>query len=160
TGGRVRIRRGRACRGPSAGRESGRVSTASSTRVLVVDDVKSDVDVLVLALRDEHRISVALDGASALEIARRLRPDLILLDVGLPGMDGYEVCRRLAEDDATRGIPVILQTSRTAVEDQARGLGLGAVDYITKPLNANLLQARVRNHIELKRYRDRLERLV
>ncbi len=132
----------------------------STYRVLIVDDVKADVDVLVQSLRDEYKLSVALDGESALEIARRVKPDLILLDVQMSGMDGYEVCRRLAASEVTRGIPVILQTSLTDAEDEAQGLALGAVDYVTKPFNPTLLRARVRNHIELKRHRDDLERLV
>ncbi len=99
----------------------------STYRVLIVDDVKADVDVLVQSLRDEYKLSVALDGESALEIARRVKPDLILLDVQMSGMDGYEVCRRLAASEVTRGIPVILQTSLTDAEDEAQGLALGEV---------------------------------
>ena len=132
----------------------------SESRVLIVDDVKANVDVLVQALQNEYRLSVALDGEHALAIARKTKPDLILLDVSMPGMDGYEVCRRLMLDERTRDIPVILQTALSDAEDEARGLALGAVDYITKPFIPELLRARVRNHLELKRHRDDLERLV
>jgi putative two-component system response regulator len=132
----------------------------SESRVLIVDDVKANVDVLVQALQNDYKLSVALDGASALATARKARPDLILLDVSMPGMDGYEVCRRLMADESTREIPVILQTSLVDAEDEAKGLALGAVDYITKPFNPDLLRARVRTHIELKRHRDDLEHLV
>jgi putative two-component system response regulator len=132
----------------------------SESRVLIVDDVKANVDVLVQALRHDYKLSVALDGESALAIARKAKPDLILLDVSMPDMDGYQVCRRLMSDEAMRDIPVILQTALSDAEDEAWGLALGAVDYITKPFNAELLRARVRNHIELKRHRDDLERLV
>lgn len=132
----------------------------SESRVLIVDDVKANVDVLVQALRNDYELYVAMDGESALAIARKAKPDLILLDVSMPGMDGYEVCRRLMSDEGTRNIPVILQTSLSDAEDEARGLALGAVDYITKPFNPNLLRARVRNYIELKRHGDDLECLV
>lgn len=132
----------------------------SDCRVLIVDDVKVNVDVLVQALRSDFKLSVAMDGENALAIARKTKPDLILLDVSMPGMDGYEVCRRLMSDEATRHIPVILQTSLSDAQDEAKGLALGAVDYITKPFNTELLRARVRNHLELKRHRDDLERLV
>jgi len=132
----------------------------AESRVLIVDDLKANVDVLVEVLRNDYSLSVAMDGESALAIARKAKPDLILLDVSMPGMDGYEVCRRLTSDPSTRNIPVILQTSLSDVEDEARGLALGAVDYITKPFHPELLRARVRNHIELKRHRDDLECLV
>lgn len=131
-----------------------------AARVLIVDDVKANVDLLVEALRHEYRLSVALDGESALVVARKANPDLILLDITMPGIDGYEVCRRLAADQRTRDIPVILQTALGDAEDEAKGLALGAVDYITKPLNMDLLRARVRNHLDLKRHRDNLARLV
>jgi putative two-component system response regulator len=129
-------------------------------RILIVDDVKANVDLLVEVLRSDYKLSVAMNGESALAVARKTRPDLILLDVSMPGMDGYEVCRRLAEEEGTRGIPVILQTALSDAADEARGLALGAVDYITKPFNTDLLKARVRNHLELKRHRDDLEALV
>ena len=132
----------------------------SESRILIVDDVKANVDLLVQVLRHNYKLSVAMDGDSALAIARKARPDLILLDVSMPGMDGYEVCRILMADESTRDIPVILQTALADAEDEAKGLALGAVDYITKPFHPELLRARVRNHIELKRHRDDLERLV
>ena len=130
------------------------VKSRAECRILIVDDVKANVDLLVELLRHDYKLSVAMNGESALAIARKTRPDLILLDVSMPGMDGYEVCRRLAADGETRGIPVILQTSLSDAEDEAKGLALGAVDYITKPFNPELLRARVRNHLELKRHRD------
>jgi putative two-component system response regulator len=136
------------------------VKSRAECRILIVDDVKANVDLLVELLRNDYKLSVAMNGETALAIARKTRPDLILLDVSMPGMDGYEVCRRLAADEETRGIPVILQTSRTDAEDEARGLALGAVDYIIKPFHPELLRARVRNHLELKRHRDDLEALV
>ena len=136
------------------------MKSAAECRILIVDDVKANVDLLVELLRSDYKLSVAMNGESALTVARKTRPDLILLDVSMPGMDGYEVCRRLAADGETRGIPVILQTSLSDAEDEAKGLALGAVDYVTKPFNTALLKARVRNHLELKRHRDELEALV
>ncbi len=136
------------------------MKSRAECRILIVDDVKANVDLLVELLRDDYKLSVAMNGETALAIARKTRPDLILLDVSMPGLDGYEVCRRLAADGETCGIPIILQTSLSDAEDEARGLALGAVDYVTKPFNPALLKARVRNHLELKRHRDSLEALV
>src|SRR5207247_439865 len=135
------------------------VSGNSGSRVLIVDDAKASIDLLVHALREDYLISIALDGENALQIARKAKPDLILLDINLPGMSGRDVCKRLATDEATSNIPVIIQTDMTGTQDEVSGLGLGAVDYITKPYNIDLLRIRVRNHIELKRHRDDLERL-
>jgi putative two-component system response regulator len=103
---------------------------------------------------------IAKNGRAALEIMRKARPDLVLLDIMMPEMDGYEVCRRLKSAEETCHIPVIFLTAMTDAEDEAKGLALGAVDYITKPINPELVRARVRNHLELKRHRDHLEQLV
>ncbi|MFC1866695.1 two-component system response regulator [Thermodesulfobacteriota bacterium] len=128
--------------------------------VLVVDDTETNIDILVETLGDDYDISVAMDGESALEdIADRV-PDLILLDIMMPGMDGYEVCERLKSDDATKNIPVIFLTAMTEEQDEAKGLALGAVDYVTKPFSPELVKSRVRNQLELKRHRDHLEELV
>ena len=102
----------------------------------------------------------ATNGKEALRIAGSDRPpDLILLDVMMPQLDGYEICRRLKSEESTQNIPVIFVTVRDAVEDEARGLELGAIDYVTKPFNMPIVRARVRNHIELKRRGDDLEAL-
>ena len=101
-----------------------------------------------------------MDGETALEDINENPPDLILLDIMMPGMDGYEVCRRLKADPETESLPVIFLTALTDAQEEARGLELGAVDYITKPFNPALVKARVRNHLELKRHRDHLEELV
>ena len=87
-------------------------------------------------------------------------PDLVLLDVMMPGMDGYEVCRRLKENPATRGIPVIFVTAMTEVEDETRGLELGGVDYITKPISAPIVKARVRTHLALYHQAREMERMI
>ena len=129
--------------------------------ILLVDDNTTNLQVLREALDGQgYKLLVAKSGQRALAIAHKAMPDLILLDIMMPGMDGYQVCAKLKEEEKTAGIPVIFITAMTAEEDEARGLALGAVDYITKPINPELVRARVQNHLELKRHRDRLEELV
>lgn len=132
--------------------------------VLIVDDTETNIDILLEALSDEFEMSVALDGETALELVKDVIPDLILLDVMMPGMDGYEVCKKLKDDRSTKDIPVIFLTAMTETEDEAKGLALGALDYITKPFNPELVKARVRNQLALRKYqlklidqRDRIE---
>ncbi len=132
----------------------------SNMRIVVVDDVETNVDILVDTLGDDYRVSVAMDGISALEYIRETLPDLILLDIMMPGIDGYEVCRRLKLDKATWDIPIIFLTALTEEKNEAKGLGLGAVDYITKPFSPELVKSRVHNHLELKLHRDHLEEMV
>lgn len=130
-------------------------------RVLIVDDVLEHLQVLTEILRDEFAVMVAKDGSKALSLAVAApRPDIILLDVMMPGMDGYEVCLWLKADPRTANIPVLFVTSLADDEDEARGLALGAVDYITKPFHPGLVKMRVRNQLELKRHRDDLDKLV
>jgi putative two-component system response regulator len=130
-------------------------------RILIVDDTPVNIHVLMEALKDDYAIIAAKEGEKALRLAAtEPAPDIVLLDVMMPGMDGYEVCCRLKENHATRDIPVIFITALTDEDDEARGLSLGAVDYITKPFHPALVRMRVRNQMELKRYRDRLEMLV
>ncbi len=126
--------------------------------VLIVDDVPANIRVIVEYLRDGHDLHVATSGADALDLAARLGPDIILLDVVMPDMDGYAVCRRLKADPGTRGIPVIFVTACHAPEDEARGLSLGAVDYIVKPVSRAVVRARVKNHLELRAARESLAR--
>ncbi|MBW7903472.1 MAG: two-component system response regulator [Rhodocyclaceae bacterium] len=119
--------------------------------VLIVDDTPDNLALMSSLLGDAYRIKVANGGEKALRIAAGdSAPDLILLDVMMPGMDGHEVCRRLKADPATCEIPVIFLTARSAAEDEAAGLALGAVDYITKPINPSIMLARVRTHLQLK----------
>ncbi len=132
----------------------------SDFTVLVVDDTETNIDILLETLGDDYDVSVAMDGESALESVADDPPDLILLDIMMPGINGYEVCERLKNDEPTRKIPVIFLTAMTEEQDEAKGLALGAVDYVTKPFSPNLVRARVRNQLELKRYRDHLEELV
>lgn len=131
-------------------------SAPSAQRVLIVDDEPANVHSLAAALGEGYDLRFAGDAARALELAASLAFDLILLDVVLPDMDGFEVLRRLKIDEATRGVPVIFVTSLAEVADAERGFALGAVDYVTKPVSVPLVRARVRTHIELKRQRDLL----
>ena len=132
----------------------------SHCSILLVDDTEASLDILVQTLGDDYEIRVAMDGESALERVAEQPPDLILLDIMMPGMDGYEVCRRLQENDRTSRIPVVFLTAMNQDEDAAKGLALGAIDYIGKPFNPELVKARIRNHLLLKHYRDGREPLV
>ncbi len=123
--------------------------------ILVVDDTPANLSLMTGLLRDEYKVKAAIDGEKALRIAQAVPPpDLVLLDIMMPGMDGYEVCRRLKADPATRDIPVIFLTAKSGVEDEKMGLDLGAVDYITKPISPPIVMARVRNHLVLKASAD------
>ncbi len=108
--------------------------------VLVVDDTESNIDIAVEALGEQYEISVALDGESALEIVEEEVPDLILLDIMMPDMDGYEVCKRLKAAEKTRSIPVVFLSAITGEEEKQKGFDLGAVDYLTKPIEPKALQ--------------------
>jgi putative two-component system response regulator len=124
-------------------------------RVLVVDDERFNINVLVELLRTEYRVSVAKNGEQALKRATAdPPPDLILLDIIMPGMDGYEACERLKADERTRDIPVVFVTAMGDVHDETRGLELGAVDYITKPISPPIVRARVKTHLTLKEARE------
>ena len=136
-------------------------SETEEPKILLVDDNTANLQVLRETLDGSgYKLLIAKNGKTALEIARKTRPGLILLDIMMPEMDGYEVCRKLKSDAATLRIPVIFLTAMADAEDEAKGLALGAVDYITKPINPALVRARVANHLELKRYQDHLEHLV
>ncbi|RMG33860.1 MAG: response regulator [Gammaproteobacteria bacterium] len=117
--------------------------------ILVVDDTPENIDVLKGILKDDYGIRAATNGQLALKIIEHHRPDLVLLDVMMPEMDGYEVCRRLKSNPKTADIPVIFVTAKTETEDEQTGFDVGAIDYITKPVNPALVRARVRNHLEL-----------
>ncbi len=128
------------------------------TRVLVIDDTVSIHKLIVARLRPEGlEVTAELDGEAGLERAIRDAPDLILLDIGLPKVDGFEVCRQLKEHAATRNIPIIFLTGETDTESKVRGLDLGAVDYVTKPFDEIELRARVRAALRTKRLQDMLE---
>ena len=130
-------------------------SEARRPLVLVVDDTPDNLMLMAGLLKESYRVKVASGGEKALRIAQTApAPDLILLDIMMPDMDGYAVCRRLKADAATRDIPVVFLTALSEQEDEQAGLELGAVDYITKPISAPILLARVRNHIRLKEAAD------
>jgi len=128
-------------------------------RILIVDDTPANIRILQEILGDKHEILFATSGREALDLIAQRPPDLILLDVMMPGMDGYEVCRKLKANPSTRNIPVIFITALDDEQDETRGLEVGGIDYITKPISPPIVRARVRNHLELKRYRDTLEHL-
>nr|WP_281432211.1 diguanylate cyclase [Desulfatitalea alkaliphila] len=128
--------------------------------ILVVDDQRSNLMVLSKLLKDDYRVLVANNGAKALALSTGDHPPvLVLLDIEMPGIDGYEVCRRLKANEKANAIAVIFVTARDAAEDEEKGLRLGAVDYISKPFHPAIVRARVRNHIELKIKTDLLESL-
>lgn len=121
----------------------------SDCTVLVVDDTEVNVDILMNALGESYDVSVAMDGREAIETVAEEAPDLILLDIMMPEMDGYEVCRRLKADERTAKIPVIFLTALTEIENKTKGFQMGAVDYITKPFEITEVQARVKTHLSL-----------
>ena len=127
--------------------------------ILLVDDAAANLEALNAVLGADYELIFATSGQEAIDLAREQLPDLILLDVMMSGMNGYQVCRKLKDDDQTRGIPVIFVTSMDHEEDEAAGLDAGAIDYLAKPIRASIVKARVRNHLELKRARDLLESL-
>ena len=125
--------------------------------VLIVDSVVSNTQALSSFLKDDYTLKIALDGPSALELAKTNPiPDLILLDVQMPGMNGYEVLRRLKHDENTQSIPVVFATVNDSADDEEKGQLLGAVDYITKPMRSAIVKARVKTHLVLKAQKDEL----
>ena len=131
--------------------------TLSECTILVVDDTPANIDVLVGALGGEVEVAVALDGQSAIELIELNPPDLILLDIMMPEIDGYEVCERLKANPSTEDIPVIFLTALSEIESKTRGFELGAVDYITKPFQVREVRSRVNTHLSLKLAREELE---
>lgn len=131
---------------------------AASGKILVVDDERTNVDVLTRVMtREGYHVVSASSGARALDAVAREQPDIVLMDVNMPGVDGFEVCRRLKREAATRLLPVILITGLTASEDRIRGIDAGADDFLSKPFAIDELRARVRSLMRLRRYTDELE---
>lgn len=129
--------------------------------ILVVDDQPEMVDLVRLALKNEpYTLKIAINGHLALRITELEKIDLILLDIMMPGLSGYDVCRHLKENSATCDIPIIFLTAHQSVDDEAEGFALGAVDYIHKPPHPQLLRARISTQLELKQHRDHLEQQV
>lgn len=134
--------------------------SATQHKILIVDDIPVNVALLAAILSKDHNVLSATSGEMALDMAAREQPDLILLDIMMPGMDGHEVCRRLKSSETTKNIPVIFVTAKSSAEDEAYGFDLGAVDYITKPFHIPVVKARVRNHLSLKVKTDLLEEIA
>lgn len=126
----------------------------SRPTVLVVDDTSSNLSLLNQILKTDYAVKAANNGLKALEIAHQMRPDLILLDVMMPGIDGFEVCRRLKAHPHTRDIPVIFLTAKIEIEDEALGFAVGAADFIHKPISPPIVELRVRNHLQVKLLHD------
>ena len=131
-------------------------SEAKHPRILIVDDAPENIIVIKEALGDDYEYSVAIDGTNALRVINLQVPDIIILDVVMPVMDGYEVCQKLKGNQTTKDIPVVFVTSKNEVQDITKGLELGAVDYITKPIEKSIVSARIKNHLSLKWHRDEL----
>jgi putative two-component system response regulator len=126
--------------------------------ILAVDDTPANLQLIHGLLKNDYQVKIANRGDVALKIAATLPvPDLILLDIMMPEMDGYEVCKRLRADHITAEIPVIFLTAKVEIEDEEKGFEVGAVDYITKPISPPILKARVRTHLMLKGARDYLK---
>ena len=122
--------------------------------VLIVDDTAENLTLMNGLLKDAYRTKIANNGERALKIAAEAPPDLVLLDIMMPGLDGYEVCRRLKADARTKHVPVIFLTAKVEVEDEQKGFDVGAVDYITKPISPPIVLARVQTHLTLKAAAD------
>lgn len=125
-------------------------------RILIVDDERFNINTLHAALKTDYRIMVAMSGEQALSAIERKLPDLILLDINMPGMDGYEVCRRVKQNEDTQHIPVVFISALSDSDNESYGLDLGASDYISKPFNVKVVRARVRTQIRLKQQSDLL----
>ncbi len=126
------------------------MNSLSNCKILLVDDTKTNIDVLIQALKNDYKLGVALNGLKAVEYAQSKLPDLILLDIMMPGMDGFNVCQKLKEDPYTRDIPIIFITAMDSSGHKTKGFEIGAVDYITKPFDTTEVKARVKTHLSLK----------
>jgi phosphoserine phosphatase RsbU/P len=136
------------------------VKDLSESRILIVDDAKTNIDILVEALRDDYKLSVALDGAAALRSVEKSAPDLVLLDIVMPGIDGYEVCRQLRAQEPTRELPIMFLSSLEDVKDKTRGFEAGGNDYLTKPFEILEVKARVRSLLKAKAYADAVREAI
>lgn len=132
----------------------------SECRILIVDDVKANIDILVRLLKDEHKLSVALNGEAALKAAEKIPPDLVLLDIVMPGIDGFEVCRRIRANPATAEVPVMFLSSLDEVGSKTQGFEAGGNDYLVKPFEALEVRARVRGLLKAKAYSDSVKQKI
>src|SRR5688572_12325200 len=136
------------------------MKSLSECRVLIVDDAKANLDILVEGLKSDHKLSLALNGETALQTAVRTPPDLVLLDIMMPGLDGYEVCRRLREMPETAEVPIMFLSSLEEVQNKTRGFETGANDYLTKPFEMLEVKARVRSLLKAKAYSDAVKEQI
>jgi len=134
--------------------------TNRQPRLLVVDDQPANIQALYQAFSADHQVLMATSGEQALKIAMTKQPDLVLLDVMMPGMDGHEVCHRLKAEESTRDIPVIFVTAHDDEASETLGLEMGAVDFISKPVNPKIVRARVKTQLTLKAQSDLLRQWV
>jgi len=132
----------------------------SDCRVLLVDDAKANLDILVEGLKSDHKLSLALNGEMALQAAARNPPDLVLLDIVMPGLDGYEVCRRMRQMPQTAEVPIMFLSSLEEVQNKTRGFEAGANDYLTKPFDLLEVKARVRSLLKAKAYNDAVKEQI
>jgi sigma-B regulation protein RsbU (phosphoserine phosphatase) len=132
----------------------------SDCRVLIVDDAKTNLDILVEGLKADHKLSLAMNGEMALQIAARTPPDLVLLDIMMPDLDGYEVCRRMRQMPETAEVPIMFLSSLEEVRDKTRGFEVGANDYLTKPFEMLEVKARVRSLLKAKAYSDAVKEQI
>ena len=132
----------------------------SDCRVLLVDDAKANLDILVEGLKADHKLSLALNGEVALQIAAKMPPDLVLLDIMMPGLDGYEVCRRMRQMPETAEVPIMFLSSLEEVQNKTRGFEAGANDYLTKPFEMLEVKARVRSLLKAKAYSDAVKEQI
>lgn len=128
-------------------------------KILIVDDAAENIRILMDLLQPEHTVFIAKTGEKALDIARNQKPDLMLLDIIMPEMDGYEVCNRFRTDPDLSDIPIIFVSGKGETKDETKGLRLGAVDYITKPIRSAIVLARVKNHLKLRAAMQELKQL-
>lgn len=141
--------------------DKNRTKNKEKPLVLIVDDVPKNLQVLGNILRkQEYNIAAATSGKQALDLVKNIQPDLILLDIMMPDIDGFEVCKKLKESTESKDIPVIFLTAKTGTDDIVKGFEVGAVDYLTKPFNSAELLARANTHIELKKARDKERELI
>ncbi len=119
----------------------------SECTILIVDDTETNIDILVDTFGEKYDVAVAMDGESALEAVEEDPPDLILLDIMMPGMNGFDVCKQLKDNPETANIPIIFLSALTEAKEKERGLDLGAVDFITKPFDSSEIQAKVKQHL-------------
>lgn len=132
---------------------------AHKYKILIVDDDPTNISCLVETLKEEYELVIATSGEDALRLAQlESPPHLVLLDIIMPEMDGYEVCRRLKKNPRTKDIPVIFLTVKVLFQDELKGLSMGAVDYITKPFSIPLVKARIRTHLEFEQFRRSYEK--